>query len=150
MLDKYKISKTFFVRTDQADCASLEAPPSPPPPPQLTEQKSKTKPKPQAAKPDGDTRSAVGLKTEANGQAGAEISEQKASADIPKTMAEGSAKLEKVETVPERILKTAELIKEGGDGADETVVAEIEEKNVAEGVKEGRSANRKETVSRKK
>jgi hypothetical protein len=115
---------------------------------QVTEQKSKpkTKPKPQATKPDESLRSTIDLKTEAEltEKAEAEISDQqKASSDIPKIIAEESAKLEKVETVPERILKIAEVIKEESGDVDKTIIAEINEENVAESVKEGKSENLK-------
>lgn len=126
----------------------MEAPVEP------VEQKSKpkTKPKPQAAKPDEISRSAINPETETElkekVEEKGEISEQKVS-DIPKIIAEESAKLEKVETVPERILKVAEAIKEESGDAVKTITAEIKEENVAESVKKEKSVNPKEIVPEK-
>jgi len=118
-----------------------------------TEQKSKpkTKPKPQATKPDDSFKSAINLEIEAElmEKAEAEVEDQKASSDIPKIIAEESAKPEKVETIPERILKIAEIMKEESGDADKTIIAEISEENVAESVKEGKSENLKEIVLEK-
>lgn len=68
----------------------------------------------------------------------AEVLAEKASLDIPKIIAEESAKLEQpVETVPERILKIAETIKEeGGDVKDKTIIVELKEEIAAKSAKE--------------
>lgn len=147
VLDKYKISKTFFVKTDQTECAYLDTPP------ELEEEKKKPetekrKRKPQSAEP--NERSAIALNdaaTEIKEKEEAGITGEKASSDIPKIIAEEPAKLEQpIETVPERILKIAEVIKEeSGDARDKMIIVEVKEENVAENTNEEKSEQPKET-----
>ncbi|XP_011639852.1 apolipoprotein D-like [Pogonomyrmex barbatus] len=154
VLDKYKISKTFFVKTDQSECAYLDAPPTEEP------EKAEATEKPVAApaqkrkqKPaeSNESRSAISLndaETEIKEEeAEAGITGENAPSDIPKIIAEESVKLEQpVDTVPERILKIAEAIKgESGDTRDKMIIVEVKEENVAENPKEEKSENPKET-----
>ncbi|XP_011882218.1 PREDICTED: apolipoprotein D-like [Vollenhovia emeryi] len=119
VLDKYKISKTFFVKTDQADCAYLDTPledESEEKPTAEKPVKEKQKRKPQAVELNENLRSAIvqnNADTEIKAkEVEAGITDEKASSDIPKIMAE-PAKLEHpIETIPERILKIAEAVKE--------------------------------------
>lgn len=141
VLDKYKISKTFFVKTDQ-DCIYLDAPLE-----EITKEPEAEKPvtekrkrKPQPAEPNESSRSAIALndaevKEEEKAEAG--ITGEKAPADISKIIAEEPAKLEQpIETVPERILKIAEAIKEeSGDTRDKMIIVEVKEESVAENPK---------------
>lgn len=135
VLDKYKISKTFFVKTDQADCAYLD---------------SRIEPKPTTAKPasqnsqtvESNAKSAIALN---DAEAKEEAEAEKASLDSPKIIAEESTKLEhSVETVPERILKVAETIKEESDVNAKTIVVEVKEV-AAESAKEEKSEHSNET-----
>ncbi|XP_034183403.2 apolipoprotein D [Osmia lignaria lignaria] len=59
VLDKYKISKTFFVKTDQEDCAFLDAPPAKPV--EVAEAVSQSEENPQESeeKPEHSVRTAV-------------------------------------------------------------------------------------------
>ncbi|XP_072742448.1 apolipoprotein D-like [Anoplolepis gracilipes] len=123
VLDKYKISKTFFVKTDQADCAFLDS--------RITEKPITEAPAKQASQTvesDSNAKSASVL-NDANVEAREEVGilAEKSSLDIPKIIVEESAKVEQsVETVPERILKLAETIKEEDDNA-KTIVVEVQE-----------------------
>lgn len=149
VLDKYKISKTFFVKTDQ-DCAYLDAP---------LEESSEKKPeaekpvtekrkrKPQSAEPNESSRSTLNdaeVKEEVKAEAG--ITGESAPSYIP-IIAEEPAKLEQpIETVPERIWKIAEAIKEeSGDTRDKMIIVEVKEESVAENPKEEKSEYSKET-----
>lgn len=147
VLDKYKISKTFFVKTDQAECAYLDTPPEEP---DAAKQPvaDKRKRKPQPADPTGNSRSAITSDdTEKKEEEIAGITDEKAPSDIPKIIAEEPAKLEQpIETVPERILKIAEAIKEeSGEAKDKMIIVEVKEENVAENPKEETSEYSKET-----
>jgi len=114
------------VRTDQADCAYTDAPLV-----EVTvepEQKLPSKPRPQ--KPSEtieSTRSAIDLKDiDAKKEAEAEISKASPISDLPETPVEQS--VQNVETVPERILKIAEAIKEEESGIEEEMeIVEIKE-----------------------
>lgn len=136
VLDKYKISKTFFVKTDQAECAYLDSPPEEPAEKPATE---KRKRKPQPAEPNENLRSADTEIKEEEAEAG--IKDEKAPSDIPKIIAEEPAKLEQpVETIPERILNIAEKIKaESGDIKDKMIIVEVNEESIAENPKEEKS-----------
>lgn len=86
------------------------------------------------------------VNVEAREEAEVGILAEKASLDIPKIIAEESAKLEQsVETVPERILKIAETIKEEGDVKDKTIIVEVKEEIVAESTKEEKGEYPNET-----
>ncbi|TGZ47614.1 Apolipoprotein D [Temnothorax longispinosus] len=153
VLDKYKISKTFFVKTDQAECAYLD-----PPSEESAEKPEVEKPvgekrkrKPQPAEPSENFRSAIALSDaevaiKQKEEAEAAITGEKAPSDIPKIIAEEPAKLEQpIETIPERILKIAEAIKEeSGDAKDKMIIVEVKEESVAENPKEEKSELAKE------
>lgn len=145
VLDKYKISKTFFVKTDQAECAYLDTPPEEPDAAKKPVA-DKRKRKPQPAEPNGNLRSAITSDdTEIKEEEVAGITDEKVPSDIPKIIAEEPANLEPVETVPERILKIAEAIKEeSGDAKDKMIIVEVKEENVAENPKEETSEYSKE------
>ncbi|KAL6434291.1 hypothetical protein ACFW04_006017 [Cataglyphis niger] len=136
VLDKYKISKTFFVKTDQADCAYLDS--------RIPEESELTTAKParqNSQKVESNAKSAIALN-----DAEAREEAEKASLDSPKIIAEESAKLEhSVETVPERILKVAETIKEESDVNAKTIIVEVKEELVAESAKEDKSEHSNET-----
>jgi hypothetical protein len=92
------------------------------------EQKLPSKPRPQ--KPSEtieSTRSAIDLKDiDAKKEAEAEISKASPISDLPETPVEQS--VQNVETVPERILKIAEAIKEEESGIEEEMeIVEIKE-----------------------
>jgi len=162
VLDKYKISKTFFVKTDQADCAYLDAPLDLE---ESTEKEETEKPvaekkpvtekrkrKPQPIEPNENYRSTIALNdadTEIKEEGAIGIIGEKPLSDIPKIIAEEPAKLEQpIETVPERILKLAEAIKEeSGDTnlGDKMIIVEVKEENVTENSKEEKSEHSKET-----
>ncbi|XP_029162001.1 LOW QUALITY PROTEIN: uncharacterized protein LOC114933539 [Nylanderia fulva] len=136
VLDKYKISKTFFVKTDQADCAYLDS--------RLTEKPTTEKPARSASAQntvESSVKSAPNDKTpNIEAREEAEVLAEKSSLDIPLIIVEESAKLEQpVETIPERILKIAETIKEEGDVQDKTIIVEVKEKIAPENVKEEKS-----------
>ncbi|XP_046141990.1 apolipoprotein D-like [Osmia bicornis bicornis] len=59
VLDKYKISKTFFVKTDQEDCAFLDAPPVKPAVVVEAVSQSEEKPQESEEKPEHSVRTAV-------------------------------------------------------------------------------------------
>lgn len=142
VLDKYKISKTFFVKTDQADCAYLDT---------LVDENDeakKTKKKPQETKTGESTKSAIPVKeddVETKKVTETETLSEKASliSDAPKVIEE----VLEVETVPERILKIAEVFKE--DSADNKDKLKQEnaqpEENIAGSVKEEKNEHPKET-----
>ncbi|XP_011160585.2 apolipoprotein D [Solenopsis invicta] len=142
VLDKYKISKTFFVKTDQAECAYLDTPPEEEEKPEP----EKRKRKPQSVELNESYRSTIPVdaNTEIKEEVG--IISEKALADSPK-IAEEPAKLEQpIETVPERILKIAEAIKEeSGDARDKMIIVEVKEENVAENTSEEKNEYSKET-----
>lgn len=142
VLDKYKISKTFFVKTDQAECAYLDTPPEEEEKPEP----EKRKRKPQSVELNESYRSTIPVdaNTEIKEEVG--IISEKALADSPK-IAEELAKLEQpIETVPERILKIAEAIKEeSGDARDKMIIVEVKEENVAENTSEEKNEYSKET-----
>lgn len=133
VLDKYKISKTFFVKTDQADCAHLEVDT------RITE-------KPVTQKPQNSQTSESNVKSviaqndadiQEREETEAGISAEKASLDAPKIIADESVKIEQsVETVPERILKIAETIKEEDDVHAKTIIVEVKEDIAEESAKE--------------
>ncbi|XP_014482005.1 PREDICTED: uncharacterized protein LOC106748207 isoform X2 [Dinoponera quadriceps] len=140
VLDKYKISKTFFVKTDQADCASLETPPP----------KKPAAEKPVAEEPAADegnvsSRSIITLEDVENETkllAEVDTSDEKATSDISEIIAQPLA----VETVPERILKIAEAIKESDDAGDKMIIVEVKEEKAVESAKEEeRNEQAKET-----
>lgn len=142
VLDKYKISKTFFVKTDHTDCAYLDS--------RLPEKPTTEKPARQNSQTaESNTKSAIALNVadiEAREEAEVGTLAEKASLDIPKIIAEESAKLEQsVETVPERILKIAETIKEEGDVNAKTVIVEVKEEIAPESAKEKTSEYPNET-----
>ncbi|KAG5312562.1 APOD protein, partial [Acromyrmex insinuator] len=153
VLDKYKISKTFFVKTDQAECAYLDSTTeeSEVPEQEKPEKSEKRKQRPQPTEPNESSRSSIALN-----DADTEIKEkeeptagiigEKALSDIPKIISEEPVKLEQpIETVPERILKLAETIKEeSGDTRDKMIIVEVREENVAENTKEEKSEHSKE------
>ncbi|EFN80482.1 Apolipoprotein D [Harpegnathos saltator] len=139
VLDKYKISKTFFVKTDQADCAYLDTP--------ATEKPPKKKPE-QTSEESGDARSAVALGAvddEVNLLGKADVSEDKAApstSDIPKIIAEAAKPL----AIPERILKIAEAIKEeSADAGDKMIIVEVKEEKAADSAQDERSERAQET-----
>lgn len=151
VLDKYKISKTFFVKTDQAECAYLDSPPEEE---KLTEKPSpeKRKRKPQPAEANENLRSApvhdVDTAINEKAEVEAELTGEKTLSDIPKIIAEElPTKLEQpLETIPERILKIAEAIREDtGDTKDKMIIVEVNEENIAESPKEEKSVLSKET-----
>lgn len=123
------------MKTDQAECAYLDSPPE-----ELIEKPTteKRKRKPQPAESNENLRS---TDTEVKEEAKAEIKDEKAPSDIPKIIAEEPAKLEQpVETIPERILKIAEAIKEeSSDTKDKMIIVEVQEENIAENPKEEKS-----------
>jgi len=130
VLDKYKISKMFFVRTDQADCSYMDAASEEYAVEPITEKaKRPSKPKPlKPSEPNESTRSAIDLKDiDAKEEAKVEISDMKASliSDVPETPVEEP--VQNVETVPERILKIAEAIKEEESGIKEEMEIEVKE-----------------------
>lgn len=134
VLDKYKISKTFFVKTDQAECAYLDLPEE-----QHIEEEEvpeKRKRKPQPAEP--SERSAIApndadIEIKEKEKSKAEITGEKALSDIPKIIADEPTKLEQpIETVPERILKIAEVIKEDIGDPSDMIIVDVKEENVAE------------------
>lgn len=140
------------MKTDQAECAYLDAPPEeliiekPEAQKPVTE---KRKRKPQPVEPNENLRSAIndaGTAIKENEEVAAGITGEKGS-DIPKIIAEEPAKLEQpIETIPERILKIAETIKEeSGDTKDKMIIVEVKEENVAENPKEKTSEHLKET-----
>ncbi|XP_003699772.2 apolipoprotein D-like [Megachile rotundata] len=107
VLDKYKISKTFFVKTDQEDCVFLETP---------------VKPVPAAAAPSTETKP----------QESPETNENVRSAIVPDapqiiidTQSEESSKPQvetaqkKLVSVPERIVEVAESAKENLEKKEE-------------------------------
>jgi hypothetical protein len=138
VLDKYKISKTFFVKTDQAECAYLDTPP------ELEEDKpdsEKRKRKPQAVEPNESYRSTIPDDANTEIKEEVRIISEKAPFDSP-NIAEEVEKLEQqpIETVPERILKIAEAIKEeSGEARDKMIIVEVKEENVAENTSEEKS-----------
>lgn len=122
------------MKTDQADCAYLDVPVEPARP---------TKPaKPEQNAESGNTRSAIALE-----DAGSEklLEEPDTldvkidlSSDVYKIIAE-PVMLHTVETVPERILKTAEAIKEeNGDAEseDKMIIVEMMKEKAVERAKE--------------
>lgn len=125
------------MKTDQAECAYLETSPE-----ELTEKPEaqnpaaeKRKRKPQPVVPNENFRSAILNADDAEIKEKKEvegITDEKAPSDISKI--EESAKLEQpIETIPERILKIAEAIKEeSGDTKDKMIIVEVKEENVAE------------------
>lgn len=144
MLDKYKISKTFFVKTDQADCAYLD---------QLPEETATEKPAKQKTQTNEKVRSAVGAEgadTETKKKVTeAEVSAEKVPAlsDIPKIIAEPEQPYA-AETVPERILKVAGTIEEeSGDGKDKTI-AEVTEKDDVESAKGEKSEEQPKEIEK--
>lgn len=139
VLDKYKISKTFFVKTDQADCAYLDSRiPDEPITKKPVRQNSQT-----AA---SNVKSAIALNDdEAREEAEVGILAEKPSLDSSKIIAEESTKVEQsVETVPERILKVAETIKEEADVNAKTIIVEVKEELAAENAKESEHPNETE------
>lgn len=106
MLDKYKISKTFFVKTDQEDCAYLDAPSKPAETPAQTA----TKPEEAPQKNTENVRSAVVPDAPA---VIVEANEAKEAEKLVKTATtEENEKKQPVKEVPERIMEVAEAIKE--------------------------------------
>ena len=154
VLDKYKISKTFFVKTDQAECAYLDTSTteeSEEPEQEKPEKSEKRKQRPQQTEPNESSRSSIALnnadtEVKKKEEPTAEIIAEKALADIPKIIAEEPVKLEQpIETIPERILKLAETIKEKSDDTrDKMIIVEVREENVAENTKEEKSGHSKE------
>lgn len=134
VLDKYKISKTFFVKTDQADCAYLEADT------RITEKPVTQKPAEQNSQTaESSAKSAVAQNDahiEVKEEPEAGISAEKAAFDAPKIITEEFVKVEPIETVPERILKIAETIKEEDNAHAKTIIVEVKEDVVAESAKE--------------
>ncbi|KYQ55590.1 Apolipoprotein D [Trachymyrmex zeteki] len=150
VLDKYKISKTFFVKTDQAECAYLDTTTEESEEP---EKSTKQKQRPQPTEPNENSRSRdsivlndADIEIKAKEETTAGITGEKALSDIPKIIAEEPVKFEQpIETVPERILKLAETIKEeSGDTRDKMIIVEVKEENVAENTKEEKSEHSKE------
>lgn len=161
VLDKYKISKAFFVKTDQIDCAYLEAPPEKTTE-KTTEKPLKQKPqaqKPQAQKPQtqneesGNTRSAIALENTNEvkllAEANALAEKAPSTADIPQIIIEPVKPLA-VETVPERILKIAEAIKEeSGDSGDKMIIVEVkEEEKAVESAKEEKKSEQAKEIEK--
>ncbi|KYN19620.1 PREDICTED: apolipoprotein D-like [Trachymyrmex cornetzi] len=152
VLDKYKISKTFFVKTDQAECAYLDSTEeSEEPEKEKPEKSEKQKQRPQPTEPNESSRSSIALndadtEIKEKEEATAGITGEKALSDIPKIIAEEPVKLEQpIETIPERILKLAEAIKEeSGDTRDKMIIVEVKEENVAENTKEEKGEHSKE------
>jgi len=148
------------VKTDQAECAYLDAPmdeestengETEKPVAEKKPATEKRKRKPQPVEPNENYRSTIAL-NDANTEikeegAVAGIIGEKALSDIPTIIPEEPAKLEQpIETVPERILKIAEAIKEeSGDTKDKMIIVEVKEENVAENSKEEKSEHAKET-----
>lgn len=87
---------------------------------------------------DPNIKSAIVLNDNVETRKEVGILAEKSSLDIPKIIAEEPAKLESVETVPERILKLAETIKEEGDINAKTIIVEVKEE-VAKSAKEEKS-----------
>ncbi|KAL0126140.1 hypothetical protein PUN28_004930 [Cardiocondyla obscurior] len=150
VLDKYKISKTFFVKTDQADCAYFD-------PEEGTENEKKPdtekrKRKPQPVEKDENVKSADALNN-ADSEIKEEVKVSKVetaekAVDDWKKEVETSPKFEpaSIETIPERILKIAEVIKEeSSDAKDKMIIVEVKEENVAENLKEETSELSKES-----
>jgi len=124
------------VRTDQADCAyidaSLQEPAAEKPATEKPKRPSKPSKPQKPSEANESTRSAIDLKNiDAKKQAEAEISNAKASpiSDVPEIPVEQSVEaVQNVETVPERILKIAEAIKEEEGGIEEEMeIVEIKE-----------------------
>ncbi|EZA61279.1 Apolipoprotein D [Ooceraea biroi] len=145
VLDKYKISKTFFVRTDQTDCAYLEAPPVEQPTtekPKRSSTKQPTRQKPQKpTEADESYRSAIDQKDiDVEKKAEVEVPNVKATpiSDVPKIIVEESVEpVQTAETVPERILKIAEAIKEEeSDAKIEKEIDEVRKENIVENANE--------------
>lgn len=90
---------------------------------------------------ESNVKSAIALN---DAEAREEAEAEKASLDSPKIIAEESAKLS-VETVPERILKVAETIKEESDVNAKTIIVEVKEELAAESAKEKKSEHSNET-----
>lgn len=120
------------MKTDQADCAYLEADT------RIPEKSTTQKPASQNSETvESDAKSIIAQNdAEAKEETEAGISAEKA-IDAPKIIAEESAKVEQfVETVPERILKIAETIKEEDDVHAKTIIVEVKEDIAAESAKE--------------
>ncbi|CAL7943778.1 unnamed protein product [Xylocopa violacea] len=120
VLDKYKISRTFFVKTDQEDCAYLAKPTKPEEPAKPVEVAA---PDPQTAEsaPEQDTgnvRSAI-----APDAPDVIVEMQK---DEEKNVAEAGEieKKKPVNTVPERILEVADAAKEETPTNEEKILDE--------------------------
>lgn len=133
VLDKYKISRTFFVKTDQDDCAYLEV----------------TTGKPEAATPSAESapetnteKNTGNLRTAAAPDAPQVIIEMKKTKDeetINSVPTAENVKKVSINTVPERIMEVADAVK-NNNNADNAPI--IEEKNTREIVKDD---NAKET-----
>lgn len=127
------------MKTDQADCVYLDAPLAVE---QLVTEKPKrpTRPQrpPKPAEPNEGTRSAVDPKDiDAEKEAEVKVSSVKTSpiSDVPKLVAEESVEpIQTVETVPERILKVAEAIKEEENENTGMEIVEIKKENAVESI----------------
>ncbi|XP_012536121.2 apolipoprotein D [Monomorium pharaonis] len=139
VLDKYKISKTFFVKTDQTECAYLDTPPEEPEEAKNPDTE-KRKRRPQSTDPN---KRSAGVLNDADAEikekeeAGAGITGEKALSDIPKIIAEEPAKLEQL-SVPERILKIAEVIQKEG-------IIDVQEESLVQNTSEKKSEHPKKT-----
>lgn len=122
------------MKTDQADCAYLEADT------RITEKPVTQKPAEQNSQTaESSAKSAVAQNDahiEVKEEPEAGISAEKAAFDAPKIITEEFVKVEPIETVPERILKIAETIKEEDNAHAKTIIVEVKEDVVAESAKE--------------
>lgn len=128
------------MKTDQADCAYLDAAPVKPAAPAkpATPAQPAAPVQPAANEESGSSRSAIALEDAENEKLlpEADNSDEKATPDIPKIITESAQQLA-VETVPERILKIAEVIKEeSGDTEDKVIIVEVKEEKAVESAKE--------------
>lgn len=123
------------MKTDQAECAYLDSPPEEPIEKPVGEKRKR--------KPAESNESLRSTDAEIKEEPKAQITDEKASSDIPKILSE---EFVPVETVPERIISLAEAIKEkSADAKDKMIIVEVKEESIAENPKEEKSELSKET-----
>ncbi|XP_076663722.1 uncharacterized protein LOC143366491 [Andrena cerasifolii] len=135
VLDKYKISRTFFVKTDQDDCAYLDMPQAQPAAVEAPEKQGE--PQKDAEKQTGNLRTAF-----VPDAPNVIIEIQSAKEKKKVALAAENAKKRPINTVPERIMEVADGLKEDML-MDSTRPAEVEK--ASEDMKEDTSENVKET-----
>ncbi|XP_076636216.1 apolipoprotein D-like [Colletes latitarsis] len=119
VLDKYKISRTFFVKTDQDDCAHLDVSPSKP---------AETKPQEASVSEETEESNTGNVRTAIVPDAPQVISEIKNVKD-DKEITKNVLSVEKtkkpsINTVPERIMEVADAMKEDMPEKSTTIVEE--------------------------